>query len=99
MNYYITLTNGDYKFEHHFSADEFGIIQTSITMFIVYSLFIVLGIVYAKILHNRQFLHVTFKLFLYSIVIEWLSFLFYMSEYAQFMNSGIHTPGMLITGN
>jgi len=92
------MTNGPYEYEHHFSADEFGILQTSICFFILYSLFIILGIVYAKLLHNKQFLHVTFKLFLASIVFEWLSFLFYTSEYGQFKNSGIFTPGMLTTG-
>ena len=79
MTYKITMTNGDYPYEHHFSADEFGILQTSITMFILYSLFIILGIVYAILLSIKKFLHVTFKLFLASIFIEWFSFLFYVA--------------------
>lgn len=93
------MTNGDYAYEHHFSADEFGILQTSISFFIIYSLFVILGIVYTKLLYNKKFLHITFKLFLVSVLLEWFSFLFYTSEYGQFKNSGIFTFGMLTTGN
>jgi hypothetical protein len=98
MSYRILLTNGDNKFQRHFSADEFGILETSITMFIIYTLLILLGFVYAKLLYNKRFLHDTFKIFLVSVIVEWLSFLFYVSEYGQFSESGIYTPGMLITG-
>jgi hypothetical protein len=45
VTYKILMTNGDYAYEHHFSADEFGILQTSITMFILYTLFVICGIV------------------------------------------------------
>ena len=98
MSYNILLTNGDGNFQRHFSADEFGILETSITMFLIYTLFIVLGIAYAVKLYNKQFLHVTFQMFIASVVIEWLSFLFYMSEYGQFSQSGLYTPGMLVMG-
>ena len=42
-----------------------------------------------------MFFHVTFRLFLASVLIEFLYFLFTMSEYAQFSSSGISTPGMM----
>jgi hypothetical protein len=99
INYKISLTNGDYVFRRHFSADLFGILETSITMFIIYTLFIVFGIGYGKLLYNKKFFHNTFKLFLISVIFEWISFLFYMSEYGQFSVSGKFTPGMLTCGN
>ena len=98
MNYKILLTNGDGVFRHHFSADLFGILETSITMFIIYTIFILFGIVYGKLLYNKNFLHNTFKLFLISVSFEWISFLFYMSEYGQFSVSGKFTNGILTSG-
>ena len=99
LNYKMLLTNGDYVLRHHFSADEFGILETSITMFLVYILFILLGFVYSKILYTQSFLHVTYKLFFSTVIIEWVSFLMYMAEYGQFSVSGKHTPGMITSGN
>ena len=98
MDYRIVLTNGDGVFKHHFSADEFGILETSIIMFLVYTILLGLGTVYSIVLYNKKFLHVTFQIFIASVFIEWLSFLFYMSEYGQFSKSGIYKLGMLTTG-
>jgi hypothetical protein len=98
LTYDFTFTNGDKLFRIHFSADEFGIFETSITFTIVYFLLILLTCAYATILYNKKFFHLTFQLFLASVVIQFVSFLFFMSEYAQFAYSGQFTPGMLTTG-
>jgi hypothetical protein len=98
MSYKMLLTNGNNTFKHHFSADLFGILETSITLFIIYTMFILLGIFYGKLLHNKKFLHNTFKLFLISVLFEWVSFLFYISEYGQFSVSGKFTDGMITSG-
>lgn len=65
-------------------------------MFLLYLIFSITGLIYAKILFKKMFLHVTFRIFLSSLILELFSFLFTMSEYAQFSQSGITTPGMLV---
>ncbi len=95
MSYYFELTNGNDPFHRQFSADEFGIFETSITFFILYAIMCIISIIFARILHRKMFFHVTFRLFLASVLIEFLYFLFTMSEYAQFSSSGISTPGMM----
>nr|QVK45728.1 G protein-coupled receptor [Proales similis] len=97
IKYFFNLTNGDYIFRHHFSADEFGILETSIAMTIWYFLMLLFCAVYAKILIKRTLFHITFRLFIASVGFQFLHFLFYMSEYAQFAYSGIFTPGMIVT--
>lgn len=97
FTYDVQFTNGPGVFRHHFSADEFGIFECSIAFFLTYFLMIILSIVFAKLLFNKSLLHATFKLFLASIIFQFLNYLFYMSEYAQFSSSGIWTPGMLTT--
>ena len=94
----MTFTNGDGVFRHHFSADEFGIFETSIAMFIAYFLLLIVIFLFAKILHHKQLLHLTFNLYMMSVVFQFTSFLFTMAEYAQFSSSGMWTPGMLTTG-
>lgn len=64
-------------------------------MFILYLIISIISAVYTSILLKQKFLHVTFRLFVSSVVCELLSFLFTLSEYAQFSSSGISTPGMI----
>lgn len=64
-------------------------------MFILYFFVLIVVGVYAKILRKKHLLHSTFKLFMSTIVFEFIAMLFFMSEYAQFSSSGIFTKGML----
>ena len=75
-----------------------GIFETAIAMTIYYFILVILGLVAAIFLHAKRYLHVTFRLFIVSLVIQFIYFVFYLSEYAQFSSSGIFTPGMLTTG-
>ncbi len=98
INYDILFTNGNGVFRHHFSADEFGIFETSIAMFFAYLILLIATCFYAKLLFNKSLLHTTFKIYIVSIIFELLYFLFSMAEYSQFSSSGSWTPGMLTTG-
>lgn len=99
LNYEFTFTNGNETFRKHFSADEFGIFETSIAMSAYYLILNLLALISAKMLHSKQFLHATFKLFISSVFIQFVSFVLTLSEYAQFSQSGISTPGLLTCGN
>ena len=48
-------------------------------------------------MYKKKFLHVTFKLFLASVILEFVAFLLYMIEYAQFSQTGNFLPAMLTT--
>ena len=93
------FTNGNDSFRRHFSADEFGILEASIAFTLIYLLLVIVGLIWAKILFNKMLLHITFKIFLVSVAMEFVSFLFLMSEYSQFSLSGISTPGMITISN
>ena len=93
------FTNGNDSFRRHFSADEFGILEASIAFTLIYFLLVIVGLIWAKILFNKMLLHITFKIFLVSVAMEFVSFLFLMSEYSQFSLSGISTPGMITISN
>ena len=75
-----------------------GILETSIAMFIAYVLLALVGLLFAKLLYNKQLLHTTFKLFMASVVLELIYFLIMMSEFSQFSHSGIWTNGLTTFG-
>ena len=72
-----------------------GIFETSIAFIILYFIISIIGFIFARILYKKILLHVTFRLFLLSIVAEFFSFLFTLIEYAQFSSSGISKPGLM----
>lgn len=75
-----------------------GIFETAIAMTIYYFILVILGIVAAIFLHAKRYLHVTFRLFIVSLVLQFVYFILYLSEYAQFSSSGMSTPGLLTAG-
>ena len=52
----------------------------------------------AKILTIKGLFHTTYKLFIATIVIQFLSYLFTMSDYAQFSSSGVKNVGCGLIG-
>lgn len=91
------FTNGIDTFRKHFSADEFGILETSIAFFLAYFIIIIVCLVFSKILIDRQFFHLTVKLFIASVIFQFISLLFIMAEYGQYSLSGYITKGMVTT--
>ncbi len=82
--------------EKQFSADEFGILETTIIMFVIYFILMILGIIYSRLLIKKHMFHMTFKLFIVSVFAQFCSFLVTLCEYAQFSSSGLSTPGVLV---
>ena len=66
-----------------------GILETSIVLVVLYAIFIVMVSFVAKILSLKKLLHTTYRIFMITIVIQFLSNLFTMIEYAQFSSSGV----------
>jgi hypothetical protein len=46
----------------------------------------------------KKLFHTTFKIYLVSILFQFLSFIFTMSEYAQYSSSGVFTHGTGLIG-
>ena len=75
-----------------------GILETAIVFTVLYFLMNIIVFLFAKILHKKSLLHETFKLFIASLVLQFLSYLFIMSDLAQFSSSGVETSGMQTLG-
>lgn len=97
LKYDLEFTNGEGPFRKHFSADEFGILETSIAFFLTYIIISIVCGVFAKILVMKSFFHITVGLYIASVVLQLISILFTMAEYGQYSQSGLVTPGMLTT--
>ncbi|CAG9857921.1 unnamed protein product [Phyllotreta striolata] len=90
IKYKILMTNGppgDYWHEH-LSADEFYILPVLMAFTVSYS-FLLLGIVVCTIeLKSRQLLHTTYKIFVYSVIVQLFGVLFVSSCYLKLAVSG-----------
>tara|TARA_B110000305_G_C19365488_1_gene601699 strand:+ start:194 stop:985 length:792 start_codon:yes stop_codon:yes gene_type:complete len=88
VDYKATLTNGNTANSKHFSADEIGIYDATITYFVFYCILAVLASLIGIALKNRRKLHVTVKLLFFSIGMECGGLLFLLINYGNFAESG-----------
>uniref|UniRef100_A0A8C7CNF5 Transmembrane protein 145 n=1 Tax=Oncorhynchus kisutch TaxID=8019 RepID=A0A8C7CNF5_ONCKI len=70
LEYEMKLTNGQSFWTQHFSADEFGILETDITFLVIFSLVFILSCYFAYNLKGRQLLHTTYKMFMTAAGVE-----------------------------
>ncbi|XP_071276967.1 transmembrane protein 145 isoform X4 [Agelaius tricolor] len=70
LEYEMVLTNGDSFWTRHFSADEFGILETDITFLLIFSLIFLLSCYCGYRLKGRQLLHTTYKMFMAAAGLE-----------------------------
>ncbi|XP_072375299.1 transmembrane protein 145-like isoform X2 [Diabrotica undecimpunctata] len=96
IRYRILMTNGppgDYWHEH-FSADEFYILPVIMAFTVAYS-FLFLGIVICTIeLKSRQLLHTTYKIFVFSVLIQLFGIIVVSSCYLKLAVSGFLSTKM-----
>ncbi|KAI2655225.1 Transmembrane protein 145 [Labeo rohita] len=77
LEYEMTLTNGQSFWTQHFSADEFGILETDITFLVIFATVFTLSCYFAcefpcpeDNLKGRQLLHTTYKMFMTAAGVE-----------------------------
>uniref|UniRef100_A0A6P7GNK5 Transmembrane protein 145-like n=1 Tax=Diabrotica virgifera virgifera TaxID=50390 RepID=A0A6P7GNK5_DIAVI len=91
IRYRILMTNGppgDYWHEH-FSADEFYILPVLMAFTVAYS-FLLLGIIICTIeLKSRQLLHTTYKIFVFSVIVQLFGIIVVSSCYLKLAVSGL----------
>ncbi|XP_038065624.1 transmembrane protein 145-like isoform X2 [Patiria miniata] len=88
LKYKMTFTNGDDYWTRHFSADQFGILQTDIVFLILFGLMFLVSLYTANGLHCRQLLHTTYKMFMTCIVFYMIAMILFIIYYADYASDG-----------
>nr|XP_008530248.1 PREDICTED: transmembrane protein 145 [Equus przewalskii] len=70
LEYEMVLTNGKSFWTRHFSADEFGILETDVTFLLIFILIFFLSCYFGYLLKGRQLLHTTYKMFMAAAGVE-----------------------------
>ncbi|KAK3697932.1 hypothetical protein QZH41_013012 [Actinostola sp. cb2023] len=88
VKYFLNLTNGDTFWTMHFSADEREIIKTDIFFLILFVILVIISVNTSYGLVTRRLFHYTFKLFLWSLVLELISLMIYIAYYVDYGKTG-----------
>ncbi|XP_051575967.1 transmembrane protein 145 [Myxocyprinus asiaticus] len=98
LEYEMTLTNGQSFWTQHFSADEFGILETDITFLVIFATVFTLSCYFAYNLKGRQLLHTTYKMFMTAAGVEVLSLLFFCIYWGLYARDGVGNGSLKILG-
>ncbi|ELW71056.1 Transmembrane protein 145, partial [Tupaia chinensis] len=98
LEYEMVLTNGKSFWTRHFSADEFGILETDVTFLLIFILIFFLSCYFGYLLKGRQLLHTTYKMFMAAAGVEVLSLLFFCIYWGQYATDGIGNESVKILG-
>ncbi|XP_686062.6 transmembrane protein 145 isoform X1 [Danio rerio] len=98
LEYEMTLTNGQSFWTQHFSADEFGILETDITFLVIFATVFTLSCYFAYNLKARQLLHTTYKMFMTAAGVEVLSLLFFCIYWGLYARDGVGNGSLKILG-
>ncbi|XP_036601581.1 transmembrane protein 145 isoform X2 [Trichosurus vulpecula] len=96
LEYEMVLTNGKSFWTQHFSADEFGILETDVTFLLIFTLIFLLSCYFGYLLKGRQLLHTTYKMFMAAAGVEVLSLLFFCIYWGQYASNGIGNESLKI---
>ncbi|XP_009192882.1 transmembrane protein 145 isoform X3 [Papio anubis] len=96
LEYEMVLTNGKSFWTRHFSADEFGILETDVTFLLIFLLIFFLSCYFGYLLKGRQLLHTTYKMFMAAAGVEVLSLLFFCIYWGQYATDGIGNESVKI---
>ncbi|CAF0847911.1 unnamed protein product [Didymodactylos carnosus] len=96
--YTFKFFNGHTFFTKQFSAEELGLLELFIIGSCVYTLFVFIIILFAYFLCKSSMFHVIFKLFIISVVSEYLYVLFNVFAYLHLAITGIDREHLKTTG-
>ncbi|XP_011499139.1 PREDICTED: transmembrane protein 145 isoform X1 [Ceratosolen solmsi marchali] len=101
ITYWISLTNAEAGsfWREHFSADEFYILPELIVASFIYILLICFSIYIALKLRTRRLLHVTYKLFMLSLVAQLCGLVCEIFSYVYRALKGFDFTGIFLLGN
>ncbi|XP_022326202.1 transmembrane protein 145-like [Crassostrea virginica] len=87
------MTNGDDMWHREFSADELYILPTDIAFLVLYFFVTMVSMIFAIILYSRQMFHVTYKIYLCSLLIWWFHLLLWCIAYGRYSTYGYKETG------
>uniref|UniRef100_A0A8C3H7E5 Transmembrane protein 145 n=1 Tax=Chrysemys picta bellii TaxID=8478 RepID=A0A8C3H7E5_CHRPI len=96
LEYEMILTNGKSFWTRHFSADEFGILETDITFLLIFLLILLISCYFGYLLKGRQLLHTTYKMFMTAAGVEVVSLLFFCIYWGQYACDGVGNGSLKI---
>uniref|UniRef100_A0A8B9PC37 Transmembrane protein 145 n=1 Tax=Apteryx owenii TaxID=8824 RepID=A0A8B9PC37_APTOW len=96
LEYEMVLTNGKSFWTRHFSADEFGILETDITFLLIFVLIFLVSCYFGYLLKGRQLLHTTYKMFMAAGGVEVLSLLLCCGYWGQYACDGVGNASLKI---
>uniref|UniRef100_A0A3Q0RUP0 Transmembrane protein 145 n=1 Tax=Amphilophus citrinellus TaxID=61819 RepID=A0A3Q0RUP0_AMPCI len=99
LEYEMTLTNGKSFWTQHFSADEFGILETDITFLIIFSMVFLLSCYFAcKYCLFGLLLCLSFNVFIFQSPLKLLSLLFHCVYWGLYARDGVGNGSLKILG-
>ncbi|XP_070551165.1 transmembrane protein 145-like [Ptychodera flava] len=99
FEFHITMTNGVKLWDKHFSADERYILETDMTFLFVYFAMLLITAYFTKILADRNLLHSTYKLFIWSMLAEFSSLLLLTIALGKYGSTGVRMHGLEVLAN
>ncbi|XP_043358069.1 transmembrane protein 145 isoform X2 [Dermochelys coriacea] len=96
LEYEMILTNGKSFWTRHFSADEFGILETDITFLLIFLVILLISCYFGYLLKGRQLLHTTYKMFMTAAGVEVLSLVFFCIYWGQYACDGVGSGSLKI---
>ncbi|RWS11409.1 transmembrane protein 145-like isoform X1 [Dinothrombium tinctorium] len=98
LKYSIIMINNQSQFLKHFSADQYYIIHTDLTFLGLYIVLFIVCCVQSYFLSARRLFHVTYKLYLLSVIYELTGISFLCAYYLIYAQNGQAANGYLVTG-
>ncbi|XP_012274237.1 transmembrane protein 145 [Orussus abietinus] len=101
LTYWVSLTNGSPGsfWREHFSADEFYILPILLITTCAYAVLLALSFYVALQLRSRRLLHVSYKIFMASIVCEFFGVLLEITNFLSRARRGIEVRRASVLGN
>ncbi|XP_053908564.1 transmembrane protein 145 isoform X2 [Cuculus canorus] len=96
LEYEMVLTNGQSFWTRHFSADEFGILETDITFLLIFTLIFLISCYFGYLLKGRQLLHTTYKMFMAAAGVEVLSLLLGCVHWGRYASDGVGSASLKV---
>lgn len=98
VKYKFTITDGS-SWERQISAEESGMVVMTNINLIIFTMTVIVGIVYGCQLAKSRFLHIPYKLFLVGLAYEFFALVFDIAYYFDYLEAGLQLTAVQILGS
>ncbi|ESO00944.1 hypothetical protein HELRODRAFT_100932 [Helobdella robusta] len=99
LSYDLLFLNGDGIMTKHFSADEFYILEVDIAFLFTFATMLIMSLVFANKLKELNYLHITYNLFIYSLLFKCLHLFVICIGLGKFSSDGLDVYGAKVVGH